>query len=72
MITIKHGQKPTVAQMKLMVKWKLDPTMWMVSKDTSTEMVLVHRHSDKTTKIIPKGVREDGRCQVDKNDGWYV
>lgn len=62
MITIKHGQKPTVAQMKLMVKWKLDPTMWMVSKDTSTEMVLVHRHFDNTKKIIPKGVREDGRC----------
>lgn len=57
---MKNPKKPTVAQMKLMVKWKLDPTMWMVSKDTSTEMVLVHRHSDKTTRTIPKGVREDG------------
>lgn len=58
---MKNPKKPTVAQMKLMVKWKLDPTMWMVSKDTSTEMVLVHRHSDKTTRTIPKGVRCDGR-----------
>jgi hypothetical protein len=57
---MKNPKKPTVAQMKLIVKWKLDPTMWLVSKDTSTEMVLVHRHSDKTTRVIPKGVREDG------------
>ena len=64
---MKNPKKPTVAQMKLMVKWKLDPTMWLVSKDTSTEMVLVHRHSDKTTRIIPKGVREDGRCQMDQD-----
>lgn len=58
---MKAGKKPTVAQMKLMVKWKLDPTMWLVSKDTTTEMVLVHRYSDKTIRIIPKGVREDGK-----------
>jgi hypothetical protein len=57
---MKNGKRPTVAQMKLMVKWKLDPTMWLVSKDTSTEMVLVHRHFDNRTRIIPKGVREDG------------
>jgi hypothetical protein len=57
---MKNGKRPTVAQMKLMVKWKLDPTMWLVSKDTSTEMVLVHRHFDNRTKIIPKRVREDG------------
>lgn len=57
---MKHGVKPTVAQKKLMVKWKLDPTMWLVVKDTPTEMHLVHRHFDKTKKIIPKGVREDG------------
>ena len=56
---MKNPKKPTVAQMKLMDKWKLDPTMWLVSKDTTTEMVLVHRHSDKTTRVIPKGVRED-------------
>ena len=58
---MKNPKKPTMSQKKLMVKWKLDPTMWLVSKDTTTEMLLVHRYSDKTKKIIPKGVREDGR-----------
>ena len=57
---MKNPKKPTREQMKLMVKWKLDPTMWLVSKDTTTEMVLVHRYFDHVTKIIPKGVREDG------------
>lgn len=61
---MKHGKKPTVAQMKLMVKWKLDPTMWFVVKDMPDRMFLVHRHFDNTTKIImkvlPKGVRGDG------------
>lgn len=57
---MKHGVRPTVAQMKLMVKWKLDPTMWLVVKDTPERMELVHRHFDKTRKIIPKGVRENG------------
>lgn len=41
--------------MKLMVKWKLDPTVWLVVKDMPQEMHLVHRHSDHTKKIIPKG-----------------
>ena len=57
---MKYGKKPTRAQMKLMVKWKLDPTMWLVSKDTTTELVLVHRHFDNRTKTIPKGVRDNG------------
>ena len=57
---MKHGKRPTSTQKKLMVKWRLDPMMWLVVKDTSKEMVLVHRLSDKTVKIIPKGVREDG------------
>lgn len=55
---MKHGKKPTVAQKKLMVKWKLDPTMWFVVKDMPTEMHLVHRHFDYKTKVIPKGARE--------------
>lgn len=57
---MKHGVRPTVAQMKLMVKWKLDPTMWLVVKDMPERMELVHRHFDKTRKIIPKGVRGNG------------
>ena len=57
---MKHGKKPTREQMKLMVKWRLEPTVWLVVKDTPKEMHLVHRHFDSTRKIIPKGVREDG------------
>lgn len=55
---MKHGKKPTVAQKKLMVKWKLDPTMWFVVKDMPTEIHLVHRHFDYKTKVIPKGAKE--------------
>ena len=52
---MKHGKKPTLAQRKLMQKWKLDPANWLVVKDTPNEMVLVHRRFDSTTKVIPKG-----------------
>lgn len=55
---MKHGKKPTVAQRKLMQKWKLDPANWLVVKDTPSEMVLVHRHFDNKTKKIPKEVKE--------------
>lgn len=52
---MKNGKKPTVAQCKLMQKWRLDPSVWLVVKDTPNEMLIVHRHSDKTTRVIPKG-----------------
>lgn len=55
---MKHGKKPTREQRKLLQKWKLDPAMWLVVKDTPTQMLLVHRHFDKTTKIIPKRYEE--------------
>ena len=52
---MKHGKNPTREQKKLMVKWKLDPMVWLVVKDTPESMELVHRYFDKTTKIVPKG-----------------
>ena len=55
---MKNGKNPTVAQRKLMTKWKLDWRDWLVVKDTPEKMELVHRHFDKTRKIIPKGVAE--------------
>ena len=57
---MKNGKKPTVAQRKLMQKWKLNSADWLVVKDETTQMTLVHRHFDNKTKIIPKGVRSDG------------
>lgn len=52
---MKHGKKPTVAQKKLMAQFRLNHTDWLVVKDTPDQMVLVHRYSDKTTRIIQKG-----------------
>ena len=51
---MKNGKKPTVRQCKLMQRWGLNPLEWLVIKDTPSEMVVVHRHSEKTTKTIHK------------------
>lgn len=56
---MKHGKNPTREQRKLMEKWKVNTYDWLVERETLSELVLIHRHFDKT-KIIPKGVREDG------------
>ncbi len=53
---MKNGKKPTYEQRKVIQWFGLDPHDWLVVKDTSTEMLLVHRYSDKTTRTIPKGV----------------
>ena len=53
---MKHGKKPTRSQRMLMQKWKLDSSMWLVVKAAPTEMHVVHRHFEKTKKIIRKGV----------------
>lgn len=52
---MKHGKKPTHEQRKLMEQWRLNTYDWLVVKDTSTELVLVHKLSDQTTRTIPKG-----------------
>ena len=57
---MKNGKNPTREQRKLLQKWRLDSSMWLVVKDTPTEMHLVHRHFDKTKKIIRKEVRVNG------------
>jgi hypothetical protein len=54
---MKHGRNPTREQRKLLQKWKLDPAMWLVVKNTPDRMVLVHRHFDHVMKIVPKGER---------------
>ena len=57
---MKHGKKPTREQRKLMQKWKVNAQDWLVERETNTELVLIHRHFENRTKIVPKGVREDG------------
>jgi hypothetical protein len=42
-----------------MQKWKVNAQDWLVERETNTQLVLIHRHFDNKTKVIPKGVRED-------------
>jgi hypothetical protein len=43
-----------------MEKWKVNSQDWLVERETNTELVLLHRHFDNKTKVIPKRVREYG------------
>ena len=54
---MKHGKKPTVAQRKLIQSKGLDPSVWLITKDTPEKMELVHRYSDRTKRTIHKGER---------------
>lgn len=51
---MKHGCRPTKKQSIFIKKYGLNPENWLVVKDTPDRMELVHRHSDKTKRIIPK------------------
>lgn len=51
---MKHGKKPTVAQRKFIKVNGLNSENWLVVKDTPTEMILVHRLSDRTMRTIHK------------------
>jgi hypothetical protein len=53
---MKHGKKPTVQQRKLIQSKGLDPSVWFVTKDTPKQMELVHRHSDRTKRVIHKEI----------------
>ena len=55
---MKHGKRPTVRQKKLMTTRHLNYENWLVVKDTSTEMVVVHRATGRQ-KIIKKEMKED-------------
>jgi hypothetical protein len=54
---MKHGKRPTVAQKKLISKWRLNPDNWLVTKHTSTEMHIVHRVTSNQ-RII-----KDAKCE---------
>ncbi len=51
---MKHGKKPTVKQKKLMTQWHLNHENWLVVKDTSVCMTIVHRNTGNIREI-PKG-----------------
>jgi hypothetical protein len=50
---LKNGKKPTYEQRKRLEAWGLNARDWLVSKDTTEEMVLVHRHTD-AVRILHK------------------
>ena len=52
---MKHGCKPTKKQSIFIKDHGLNPENCLIVKDTPEQMELVHRYSDKTTRIIPKG-----------------
>lgn len=52
---MKQLKKPTREQRKLIQSKRLNPDNWMVERDTTTEMVLVHKHFDNKKRIIKKG-----------------
>jgi Lar family restriction alleviation protein len=55
---MKNGKKPTRKQMDFIKRKGLNPDNWLVVKDTTEKMVLVHRHFDLNKKIIQKAERE--------------
>lgn len=55
---MKQLRKPTREQRKLIQSKRLNPADWMVERETSTEMVLVHRHFDKVKRVIRKKENE--------------
>ena len=51
---MKHGRRPTYGQWKVLEAAGLNPKDWLVVKDTPELMEIVHRHSDRTRRVIRK------------------
>lgn len=56
---MKHGKNPARQQKKLLTKWKLNPSDWLVERETDEKIVLIHRHFGNKTKTLPKFSKED-------------
>lgn len=50
---MKNGKRPTVAQMEIMQKAGLDPREWLVTKNLSDSISIVHRQTGQQ-KVIKK------------------
>lgn len=53
---MKHGCRPTREQRKLLGKYHLNPADWLIIKDTSADLHIVHRYIESTKRIIPKEI----------------
>ena len=55
---------PTEEHRRLLAKWGLDPTMWLVVDDHADRVFFIHRDYETTgeitMKVLPKGVKGDG------------
>lgn len=54
---MKQLRKPTREQKKLIQQKRMNPADWMVERDTTEKIVLVHRHFNSVKKEIHKGER---------------
>ncbi|WP_018306296.1 DUF6906 family protein [Desulfitobacterium hafniense] len=52
-VHLKHGKNPTRRQKELIKARRLNPSSWLVTKDTPTEMEIIHRITD-SVRIIRK------------------
>ncbi|WP_426447612.1 DUF6906 family protein [Paenibacillus sp. S-38] len=52
---MKQLKKPSRAQKKFISQSKLNPDNWFIERDSSTEMVLVHRHTSTLKRIRKTG-----------------
>lgn len=50
---MRKGKAPTRKQKLLLDYYGLNPADWLVAKNTSKEMTVVHRHTD-TARTLPK------------------
>lgn len=51
---MKQGKRPTREQRKFLISHGYDPTVWLVAKDTPTEMVIVAYHDNTYWESISK------------------
>ena len=50
------GKNPTREQRKLLIQRGLNTLEWLVQKDTSTSMQLVHRKTGEEMLLVKEGV----------------
>ncbi len=50
---MRPGKSPTRAQKILLVYYRLDPKNWLVQKNDSDKIVVVHKHTG-TKRTLPK------------------
>lgn len=51
-----HGKRPTLRQKKLIEKWKLNPHNWLVAKNQTDKLTIIHRHTNNV-RVIPEGIK---------------